>query len=124
MSDSGDVRGRLLQSIWDQIRALDASNVRNHAAAARAIASGASSEDVVRAMRAASYEMAFGLLFSLSSEHVEEGNDDALTGWMLLEAHLLDSGEVVPNDNGALDSLHESLLSGDPTGLEGRDLFT
>ena len=75
-------------------------------------------------LTAASYETAFRLLFLLSAEHAEEGNTEANTGWMLAEANLAESGDVVPNGNRSLDFLHEDLLDADPTDREGRDLFT
>ena len=99
-------------------------NVRNYPAAVRAIERGASPDDMVRSMRAVSYEVVFRLLFLLSAEHVEEGNADATIGWVLAEADLLASGAAVPNGNGSLDFLHESLLGADPTGSEAEDLFT
>lgn len=40
------------------------------------------------------------------------------------EAGLDDSGESTPDTGSALEFLHESLLTSDPTGAEGQDLFT
>jgi hypothetical protein len=57
MSDKGDVRARLLRTVWHQIRALDESNVGNYPAARRAVANGAAPADLVRAMRYASYDL-------------------------------------------------------------------
>lgn len=74
-------------------------------------------------MTAAAYQVAFRLLFVLSCEHVEEGNYDADLGWALVEASLADD-RAMPKDSHALDCLHEDLLSNDPTGREGQDLFT
>jgi len=40
------------------------------------------------------------------------------------EAGLDDCGESTPDTGSALEFLHESLLTSDPTGAEGQDLFT
>ena len=123
MTENVDTRGRLLQQVWSEIRSHHESTVRNYPCAARAIEAGASPKDLVTAMTAASYETAFRLLFLLSAEHAEEGDSEVTIGWTLSEAELLESGAAVPNGSHALDSLHEDLLSCDPTGLEGQDLF-
>jgi hypothetical protein len=96
-----DHRQRIARELWTNIRALDAQNVRNFPAAARAIEAGADPDDVVRAMAAASYEATFNTLFVLTAE------EDI--------AELAESGAAV--------ALHEDLLSADPTGQEGQDLF-
>lgn len=74
-------------------------------------------------MMAASYEAVFRLLFLLAAEHTEEGNYNAKTGWMLVEATLGENGKVTPVDSSRFDFVHEDLLTADPTGLEGQDLF-
>ncbi|MFI7068564.1 hypothetical protein ACIBL3_46780 [Kribbella sp. NPDC050124] len=123
MSDDA-VRERLLQVVWKEIRSTDENNVLNIPAARRAIEAGASPADVARAMTAASYETAFRLLFLLSAEHAEEANDNAQTGWTIVETSLDDSDELAPDAGPDLEFLHEDLLSSDPTGAEGQDLFT
>jgi hypothetical protein len=96
-----DNRRRIVQQLWIHIRSLNAENVRNYPAASRAIDGGASPDDVVRAMEAASYEATFNTLFLLT------GEEDI--------AALAESGTA--------NLLHEDLLSADPTGREGQDLF-
>lgn len=96
-----DNRGRIVRQLWTHIRSLDAENVRNYPAAARAIDSGARPDDVVLAMEAASYEATFNTLFLLT------GEEDI--------AALAESGTA--------NMLHEDLLGADPTGREGLDLF-
>lgn len=118
------VRERLLQVVWKEIRAADETNVFNVPAARRAIEAGASPGDLARAMTAASYETAFRLLFLLSAEHSEETNGDARTGWTIVETALGDSGEPTAITGSELVFLHEDLLSSDPTGADGQDLFT
>ena len=87
--------------LWGDIRRLTTENALNYPAAARAIHAGADPNDVVTAMTAAAYEAVFGTLFRLTAEE----DLKALT------------------ESGAVLGLHESLLSADPTGREGADLF-
>jgi hypothetical protein len=117
------VRERLLQVVWQEIRSIDETNVVNIPAARRAIEAGASPADLARAMTAASYETAFRLLFLLSAEHAEEANDDAQRGWTIVETSLDDADEPTPDTGSDLEFLHEDLLTSDPTGAEGQDLF-
>ena len=112
-----------MRAAWREIRSFNESNVVSLPAARRAIAAGASPTDLVRAMTAASYEAVFRLLFLLSAEQIVEGNDGAETGWMILQTHLDDSGRASPAAGADLDFLHEDLLTADPTGREGEDLF-
>jgi hypothetical protein len=94
-------RRRVVQELWAQIRSLNPQNVRNYPAAARAIDGGAKPDDVALAMTAARYEATFDALLLLTGE-------EDITA-------LAESGAAV--------MLHEDLLSGDPTGREGQDLF-
>lgn len=119
-----NARDRLIQQVWRVVRNIDEATVHAYPSAARAIQAGAAPPDLVAAMTVASYETAYRLLFLLSAEHAEEGNTEAHTGWVLAEASLAESGDAVPNGNRSLDFLHEDLLDADPTGREGRDLFT
>lgn len=96
-----DDRVRVVRELWTNIRSFDAGNVRNYPAAARAIDSGADPNDLALAMAAASYEATFNTLFVLTGEE----DIDALV------------------ESGAASMLHEDLLSADPTGQEGQDLF-
>jgi len=123
MTDDG-VRERLLQVVWQEIRSTDETNVMNVPAARRAIEAGASPADLARAMTAASYESAFRLLFLLSAEHAEEANDNAKRGWTIVETSLDDSDEPTSDTGSDLEFLHEDLLTSDPTGADGQDLFT
>ncbi|WP_154793208.1 hypothetical protein [Occultella kanbiaonis] len=104
MSDDDSARAELLKSVWEEIRGFSADNVRNYPAAARAIDAGASAEDVSRAMTSSGYEVAFALLLLLSDE-IDEASD-------------------LPQPAERFLGLHESLLTSDPTGNEGADLFT
>ena len=99
--DANDDRQRIARDLWTHIRSLNTQNVRQYPAAARAIDGGADPSDVVRAMAAASYEATFNALFVLTAEE----DIAALAG------------------SGAAIALHEDLLSADPTGQEGQDLF-
>lgn len=118
------VRERLLRVVWKEIRSTDEATASNTPAARRAIEAGASPSDLARAMTAAAYETAFRLLFLLSAEHFEEGATDGRRGWMIVEANLEDQGGQTLDGGAELPFLHEDLLTSDPTGLEGQDLFT
>lgn len=118
------VRERLLRVVWKEIRSTDEANVLNVPAARRAIEAGASPGDLARAMSAASYETAFRLLFLLSAEHAEEANVNSRRGWTIVETSLDDSAEPTSDTGSDLEFLHEDLLTSDPTGAEGQDLFT
>ena len=124
VTETTSTRDRLIQQVWRVVRNIDEATVHAYPSAARAIQAGAAPADLVAAMTVASYETAFRLLFLLAAEHAEEGNTEAETGWLLAEANLAESGGAVPNGNRSLDFLHEDLLDADPTGREGRDLFT
>jgi hypothetical protein len=79
----------------------------------RLLAAGASHEDLMSIMRAVAYEVAFGMLVRL-----DDGRDTELTNdyphWALMEMDA--QGELTGR---VLESLHESLLSMDPSGREG-----
>lgn len=96
-----DDRERIIVAPWTHIRDLNAENIRNYPAAARAIDAGAQPDDIVLAMTAAAYEATFQTLVLLTSE--EDLDELSATG--------------------AVNGLHEDLLSADPTGNEGSDLF-
>ncbi len=64
--------------------------------------SGGSPDDLVRSMSAAKYEVVFQVLSSISDE-LAEGSGPHWTDFLV--------------------GLHEDLLSADPTGGEGQDLF-
>jgi hypothetical protein len=96
-----DERRRVVQDLWEHIRALNLENVGNYPAAARLIEAGADPSEVIRAMSAAAYEATFNTLFVLTSEE--------------------DIQELA--ESGVVNGLHEDLLSADPAGHEGSDLF-
>lgn len=122
MSHVENARESLLRAVWNDILSTNASTVASVPAAARAIDAGASPDDVVTAMRAASYETAFGLLFLLTSEHAPEGRPDATDGWALVPFDLTTQTPRYQNAE-VFDAVHEDLLTADPTGREGADLW-
>ena len=123
MATDEDTHSRLLRVIWNEIRDLSPERVTNYPAAARTVAAGASPDDLATAMTAAKYELAFRLLFLLTAEHAEEGDYNQSLGWTLLEGELQADGSVIPTGSQDLNFLHESLLTADPNGREGQDLF-
>ncbi len=117
-----DVRARLLRLVWQDLRQRP-ETVRAYPPAARAVAAGASPEDIAASMSVAAYETAFRLLFLLSAEHTEEGNYEATEGWAIVAADLLPDGSAAPRATQTLGFLHEDLLTSDPTGTEGADFL-
>ena len=94
-------RQRIARDLWSHIRSFNTQNVRKYPPAARAIDAGADPADVVQAMTAASYQATFNALFVLTAEQ----DISALAA------------------SGSASALHEDLLTADPTGQEGQDLF-
>ncbi|MEU9912368.1 hypothetical protein [Streptomyces sp. NPDC051001] len=86
-------------------------------AAQRLLAAGADKEDLVRLARAVAYEAVFSTLDELDSGgDVNVSGIDA--GWMVME-----SGEDGAPTGRVLSGLHEDLLTVDPSGSEGSDLW-
>lgn len=120
MNGQSSARDALLQSVWQEILATTPDNVRNFPAAVRAIEAGAAVDDLVTAMRAASYETAFRLLYLLGSEHAPEGEARTDLGWTLAEFDLA-RGRILGTGN--LEGIHEDLLEADPSGRGSADLW-
>jgi hypothetical protein len=114
-------REALLRAAWREILATTPDNVRNFPAADRAIAAGAAVGDVVTAMRAASYETAFRLLYLVSSVHApdDQNERDINFGWALIDFDLRHSPS---GPRSALEGVHEDLLEADPSGRGSADL--
>jgi hypothetical protein len=107
-----DPRAELLRLAWSGIRRRRADNVAKLAAAQRAIEAGAPPDDLARAMNAAAYEAVFSLLFALD-EGGDPNSESGPPAWAVVQA----------SDGTHLAGLHEDVLSADPTGQEGQDLF-
>lgn len=107
-----------LRNIWPQLidRYADESVIRRLPATARLLDAGASMADLAQALRSVAYETAFAVV-----DRVDEGYDpDAPVdspGWRLMET---DAERLTGR---AVGGLHESLLSLDPSGREGADLW-
>ncbi|GGO68199.1 hypothetical protein [Nonomuraea cavernae] len=87
-------------------------------AAARLLAHGADLTDLARVAQVAAYETAFGLLYSLTAYGRDHEAPEDTPGWRLMET--TPAGELTGR---AVQSLHESLLSMDPSGRDGQDIF-
>ncbi|GAA1978358.1 hypothetical protein GCM10009754_62900 [Amycolatopsis minnesotensis] len=99
---------------WSEPGALEATP-----AAARLLAAGADRQDLTRLARNAAYDAAFQLLYRLTALGRDEDAPADAPGWCLVEC----TPEFEPTKR-ELASLHEDLLSMDPSGEEGEDLFT
>jgi hypothetical protein len=109
-----------LRRIWpDLIDAWAAPDaLESSPAAARLLAHGADRQDLVRLSRLSAYETAFALLARLTAQGHDELAPGPAPGWRLMET--APQGELTGR---TVASLHESLLSLDPSGREGQDLF-
>ncbi|MFF0085351.1 hypothetical protein ACFYR1_37470 [Streptomyces canus] len=109
----------LLRSLWHG--AIDAwtepGSLDQLPAAQRLLAAGSGREDLVRLVRAAAYEAVFATLNEL-----DVGGDVNVSGvkagWVVME-----SGEDGSPTGRALSGLHEDLLTMDPSGRDGADLW-
>ncbi|MFF3437782.1 hypothetical protein [Streptosporangium sp. NPDC002721] len=104
----------VLRNIWPEFINSWTNVLNNIPAGARLLTAGADRDDLTTLARAIAYETAFGLLAHLTAS---ECNHTA-PGWSLRETtpegHL--TGRTVQG-------LHEDLLSTDPSGRDGQDLF-
>ncbi|MDX2606249.1 hypothetical protein PV379_10505 [Streptomyces caniscabiei] len=86
-------------------------------AAQRLLAAGSDREDLVRLVRAVAYEAVFATL-----DELDAGGDVNVSGveagWVVME-----SGEDGSPTGRALSGLHEDLLTMDPSGRDGADLW-
>lgn len=121
MDEADRLRDSLLRSAWQEILAVTPDNVRNFPAANRAIGAGASVEDMVTAMRAASYETTYRLLYLLSLNHGPDV-EDADVGWTVVPYDLASERPVPANPN-PFAGISEDLLEADPSGRGSADLW-
>lgn len=122
MEKASDARDVFLRLVWEAVRGWHDGNVTNVPAASRAVAAGAGAQDVALAMNAAAYEAVFQVLSLIDERGDAEAERDA-PGWALVAAVENDDGTLAPTDLDALSYLHEDLLTADPSGVEGADLF-
>jgi hypothetical protein len=111
----------LVRAIWAScINGLTPDTVTRYAPASRAIEAGASVEDIIQAMRGYAYEAAFGVLQLLDAGDVEAPAD--APGWTLDEVRYDEDGNAHRTGR-VLNGVYESLLTSDPSGLEGADFL-
>ncbi|TDC35137.1 hypothetical protein E1211_16330 [Micromonospora sp. 15K316] len=109
-------RYRFLRTLWLQIIDNWHDGPANIPAARRALEAGASQGDLTQLARAVAYETVFAMLYHLDAD--EEATDQ-LPSWALAE--ITPTGEATRRH---LDALHEDLLTLDPSGREGQDLWS
>ncbi|MFG3205237.1 hypothetical protein [Streptomyces sp. NPDC048192] len=109
----------LLRSLWQG--AIDGwsepASLDQLPAAQRLLVAGADRDDLVRLARAVAYEVVCATL-----DELDAGGDVNVSGveagWVVME-----SGEEVSATGRALSGLHEDLLTMDPSGRDGADLW-
>ncbi|AGZ40971.1 hypothetical protein [Actinoplanes friuliensis] len=108
-------RYRFLHTVWPQMIDSWRDGIDNIPAARRVVDSGAGADDVTQLARAVAYETVFAMLC-----HLEDGESaGALPGWALNEV-----GAAGHPTGRRLGTLHEDLLTLDPSGQDGQDLWT
>ncbi|MEU9135169.1 hypothetical protein AB0D33_04205 [Streptomyces sp. NPDC048404] len=115
-------RSLLLRSLWKGAIDgwTDPGSLDQLPAAQRLLAAGADREDLVRLVRAVAYEAVFATLEELDAgggAHVSPVSE-AESGWVVVE-----SGEDGTPTRRPLSGLHEDLLTMDPSGRDGADLW-
>jgi len=116
-----EARWLVLRRIWREIDSWTVDTIAGVPAAQRAVAAGADPADVAQAMRSAAYDAAFSVLVRVDEGYDPEAPPDA-PGWLLTEIRFDDSDEGTPSGRD-VGGLHESILSADPSGREGADLW-
>ncbi|MFF8535100.1 hypothetical protein ACN6K9_004078 [Streptomyces sp. SAS_267] len=112
-------RSLLLRSLWKGAIDgwTDPGSLDQLPAAQRLLAAGADREDLVRLVRAVAYEAVFATLEELDAGGGAHGSE-AEPGWVVME-----SGEDGTPTRRPLPGLHEDLLTMDPSGRDGADLW-
>ncbi|WP_214325375.1 hypothetical protein [Nonomuraea sediminis] len=87
-------------------------------AASRLLARDVNPVDLARVAQVAAYEAVFSLLYTLTAYGRDDKAPANTPGWRLMET--APSGELTGR---AVQSLHEDLLTMDPSGREGQDIF-
>ncbi|TCC65376.1 hypothetical protein E0H73_00010 [Kribbella pittospori] len=116
-----EARWLVLRGIWRDIDGWTVDTIAAVPAAQRAVAAGADPADVAQAMRSAAYEAAYGVLSRVDEGYDPEAPTDA-PGWSLVEIRFDESDEGTPSGR-VVGGLHESILTADPSGREGADLW-
>ena len=109
-------RYRLLRTLWPQMIDEWRNGITNIPAARRALEAGAGQHDLTQLARAVAYETVFAMLCHLADD---DQRTDELPSWALSE--ISPAGEPTGR---RLDGLHEDLLTLDPSGREGQDLWS
>jgi hypothetical protein len=111
-------RYRFLHTLWLRMIEPWQSGIDNIPAAQRCLQAGADHDDLARLARAVAYETVFALLYHLDDDDPDEPAK-ALPGW-----HLVETDPAGIPTGRTVQGLYESLLSLDPSGRDGSDLWT
>jgi hypothetical protein len=110
-------RYRFLHRLWPRMIDSWGDGIDNLPAAQRALRAGADRDDLVRLARAVAYETVFDLLVYLDHDQPDDAAR-ALPSWWLSEL------DPAGNPTGRLvQALYEDLLTLDPSGRDGQDLW-
>jgi hypothetical protein len=117
-----EARWLILRQLWPKcVNTWTAETINEVPAAHRAIAAGADPEDLILAMRAAAYGAVHAALYVIDGPDIAAPPD--APGWSLMEVRYDDLDEELETGR-RIGGLHESILSADPSGREGADLWS
>lgn len=108
-------RYRFLHQLWPRLIDGWSNGLNNIPAARRALADGAKEQDLALLVRAVAYETVFDMLYYLDDDSLDAAG---LPDWALME---LD--ETGTPTGRLVEGLYESLLTLDPSGRDGQDLW-
>ena len=113
-----DTGTRLIRTLWN--RCIEHIDLAGNPHIAELAASGTDPELLARALRYTAYSTLHTALYELDEGGFDFAEDEP-TGWQVIEVRLDDNEDEQPTGR-ALESLHDSLRLGDPTGNEGLDV--
>jgi hypothetical protein len=117
-----EARWLLLRQLWTKcIDEWTPESITRIPAAQRAVAAGANPQDVAQAMRAAAYSAVHGVLYAIDGPDLSAPED--APSWVLMEVRRDDDYEEIQTGR-HVGGLHESILSADPSGSDGTELWT
>jgi hypothetical protein len=116
-----EARWLLIRQLWTRcIDQWTPESMGTIPAAQRAVDAGADPQDIAQSMRAAAYAAVHSTLYAIDGPDIDAPPD--APSWALMEIRLGDNDEEIQTGR-HVGGLHESILSADPSGREGADLW-
>jgi hypothetical protein len=116
-----EARWLLLRQLWTRcIDQWTPKSIRHVPAAQRAVDAGANPRDIAQAMRMAAYAAVHSTLYAIDGPDIDAPLDAPT--WALMEIRQDDEDKKFQTGR-HVGGLHESILSADPSGRDGADLW-